>query len=127
MLFKIKNIFVLIIVTTLIISCSPRATSSLQMLDKQAYVSTSPSSVIITEDDLSEKKYNVIGKITVKLSKWTALSPDPTREDANNKLREEAAKKGANAVIFVRYSGPKITLTSWGVLEANGEAVRFEE
>ena len=37
----------------------------------------------------------------------TALSPDPTREDANNKLREKAAKKVANAVIFVRYSGPK--------------------
>ena len=124
---KIKNIFILIIVTTVIISCSPRATSNLQILDKQVYATTSPSSVIITEDDLSEKKYNVIGKISVKLSKWTALSPDPTREDANNKLREEAAKKGANAVIFVRYSGPKITLTSWGVLEANGEAVRFEE
>ena len=38
-----------------------------------------------------------------------------------------SCKKSANAVIFVRYSGPKITLTSWGVLEANGEAVRFEE
>ena len=83
--------------------------------------------MIITQDDLSEQKYNIIGKISVKLSKWTALSPDPTKEDADNKLREEAAKKGANAVIFVRYSGPKITLTSWGVLEANGEAVRFEE
>ncbi len=122
----IKNLFVLILISTVIISCSPRATSNLQRIDKQVYAATSPSA-IITEDDLSEKKYNVIGKIKVKLSKWTALSPDPTREDANNKLREEAAKKGANAVIFVRYSGPKISLTSWGVLEANGEAVRFEE
>ena len=123
----IKNLFVLIIISTLIISCSPRATSNLQIIDKQVYAATSSSSVIITEDDLSEKKYNVLGTISVKLSKWTALSPDPTKEDADNKLREEAAKKGANAVIFVRYSGPKITLTSWGVLEANGEAVRFEE
>ena len=52
---KIKNIFVLIIVTKVIISCSPRAISNMQILDKQVYASTSPSSVIITEDDLSEK------------------------------------------------------------------------
>ena len=98
-----------------------------KIIDKQVYNSTSPDSVIIAEGDISEKKYNVIGKISVKLSKWAGLSPDPTKEDANNKLREEAAKKGANAIIFLRYSDPKITLTSWGVLEANGEAVRFEE
>ena len=124
---NMKNIFILSLLSIILVSCSPRATSNLQMLDKQIYASTPPSTVIITEGDISDKKYNVIGKISVKLSKWTALSPDPTREDANNKLREEAAKKGANAVIFIRYSGPKITLTSWGVLEANGEAVRFEE
>tara|TARA_B100000686_G_C16383682_1_gene758817 strand:- start:331 stop:714 length:384 start_codon:yes stop_codon:yes gene_type:complete len=124
---NMKNIFILSLLSIILVSCSPRATSNLQMLDKQIYASTPPSAVIITEGDITDKKYNVIGKISVKLSKWTALSPDPTREDANNKLREEAAKKGANAVIFIRYSGPKITLTSWGVLEANGEAVRFEE
>ena len=124
---NMKNIFILSLLSIILVSCSPRATSNLQMLDKQIYASTPPSTVIITEGDISDKKYNVIGKISVKLSKWTALSPDHTREDANNKLREEAAKKGANAVIFIRYSGPKITLTSWGVLEANGEAVRFEE
>jgi uncharacterized protein YbjQ (UPF0145 family) len=122
-----KNIFILAFICLSLISCSPRATSNLQMMDNTAYSYTSPASVIITEDDIDDKKYNIIGKISVKLSKWTALSPDPTREDANNKLKEEASKKGANAVIFVRYSGPKMTLTSWGVLEANGDAIRFED
>ena len=64
----IKNLFVLILISTVIISCSPRATSNLQRIDKQVYAATSPSA-IITEDDLSEKKYNIIGAILVKLSK----------------------------------------------------------
>ena len=50
----IKNLFVLILISTVIISCSPRATSNLQRIDKQVYAATSPSA-IITEDDLSEK------------------------------------------------------------------------
>ena len=42
---------------------------------------------------------------------------------------ERKLQKTANAVIFIRltYNSSKITLASWGVLEADSEEIRFEE
>jgi uncharacterized protein YbjQ (UPF0145 family) len=86
---------------------------------------TKSSEVILTEADITDKKYNVICDLTVVVKKMTLFNADPTREDVNIKLREEAAKVGADAVIFVRAGSAGISALSWGEMEGKGRAVKF--
>jgi len=72
-----------------------------------------------------DRSKKVIGPITAKVSATTALSKTPTIEDVNFKLQEEALKKGANAIINVKYKRGA-SLTSWKVLTAKGTAVIVE-
>jgi uncharacterized protein YbjQ (UPF0145 family) len=69
----------------------------------------------------------VLGDIEVTINKTTIFHPDPTREMADEKLREEAAKLGAEAVILVRYGDAGVTAASWGTLNAKGRAIVFDK
>jgi len=51
---------------------------------------------------------------------------DPTKEMVNKKLKEEAAKLGADAVTHVRYGTVGISMMSWGRLDGKGRAVQFK-
>jgi uncharacterized protein YbjQ (UPF0145 family) len=42
------------------------------------------------------------------------------------KLRKEAVKLGADAVVLVRYGTVGIGMTSWGVLHGEGRAIKFQ-
>lgn len=72
-----------------------------------------------------DRPYKGCGKISIKVSKASLFSKSPTIEDANFKLQEEASKLGANAVLYVDYSRG-MSLTSYEVLKASGEAVIAE-
>ena len=71
------------------------------------------------------RRYKVIGAIKATVGAATIFTKTPTVEDVNFKLREEALRKGANAVIDVKYNRG-ISATSWKALTAAGTAVFAE-
>lgn len=83
------------------------------------------NSIVISEGDVTDRKYTSMGDITVAVNKMTVFNADPTREQVNEKLREEAAKLGADGVLFVRYGTVGISMMSWGTLEGKGRAIKF--
>ena len=83
--------------------------------------------VAVTEGDITDRPYDVLGKIDVTVNKTTAFHPDPTRAQAELKLREAAAVLGADAVIFAWFDPVTVSLFSWGSLDAGGTAVRYQQ
>ena len=81
-----------------------------------------PANVLITEGDVKEA-YTTIKDIKVTVNKTTIFNADPTKTQVNEKLRKEAAKLGADAVILVRYGTVGATPLSWGSLSGSGRAV----
>jgi len=83
--------------------------------------------IIVTENDITDRRYVSLGDISAEVAKWTIFDRDPTREQVDAALRTQAAKLGADAVVLVRYGTPGITALSWGALEGKGRAVAFEK
>ena len=67
----------------------------------------------------------VIGPIEARVSQASVFGKHPKYEDVNLKLRQEAMKKGANAVINVKYHRSD-SFASLIVLTATGTAVYVE-
>lgn len=86
---------------------------------------TSPDSILLTKEDISDRKYKVLGDLKVTVNKTTLFHDDPTPAHIDKKLKEEAAKLGADAVILVRYGTVGISFFSWGSLDGQGRAVKF--
>jgi hypothetical protein len=86
---------------------------------------TETKDIILTEGDITDKKYIVLGDISVTVNKTTIFHPDPTKELVNVKLKEEAAKLGADAVTQIRYGTVGISMMSWGSLDGKGRAIQF--
>lgn len=86
---------------------------------------TDPSKIRITEDDVTDRKYRVLGDLEVVVNKTTLFHADPTREMVQEKLRTEASVLGADAVILVRYGTLGVSAFSWGSLEGRGRAIVF--
>ena len=89
------------------------------------YKKVSPGSILIVEGDVTDRGYVSLGDISVNVNKTTLFHADPTKEAVNAKLQEEAAKLGADAVIFVRYGTIGVSLMSWGSLDGKGRAIAF--
>ncbi len=106
--------------------CSTWSSSNVQ-LNKNIELkeATNQESIILTQGDITDKQYNVLAELSVDVNKTTIFHKDPTNEDANIKLKEEASKIGADAVIFVRYGTVGVSLFSWGSLNAKGRAIKF--
>lgn len=68
----------------------------------------------------------MLADIEATVNKTTIFHDDPTPQLVNEKLREEAAKLGADAVILVRYGTVGVSLMSWGSLDGKGRAVVFK-
>lgn len=83
--------------------------------------------IIILESDIPDRKYKILGDIDVTVNKTTIFHSDPTREMVDKKLRQEAIKLGADAVIFVRYGVVGISLMSWGSQNGKGRAIVFSD
>ena len=66
--------------------------------------------------------FKIIGPIKAQVGAATVFSKTPTMDDVNQKLREQAAKMGANAVINISYDRG-ISMMSWKALTATGTAV----
>lgn len=90
-----------------------------------ALAPTDENEVIITDKDITDRKYEVLGDISVNVNKTTVFNANPTEEMVNEKLKEKAATLGANAVVLVRYGKGGVSLFSWGSLQGKGRAIRF--
>jgi hypothetical protein len=85
-----------------------------------------PAGIFLTENDITDRPYKVLGDLEVTVRKTTILNKDPTRADVDARLRKEATKLGADAVVLIRYGTVGIGMTSWGVLHGQGRAVKFQ-
>lgn len=72
-----------------------------------------------------DRSYRIVGPIKARVTAGAAWNKARTLEDVNSKLREEALKMGANAVINATYQRG-ISATSWKALTATGTAVVAE-
>ena len=86
---------------------------------------TLAAEIIITEEDILDREYVTLGDINVSVSKTTIFNKDPTNEMVAEKLKVEASKLGADAVILVRYGTVGVSMMSWGKLDGNGRAIKF--
>ena len=91
----------------------------------EAVVKSDPTAILVTKEDITDRKYQSIGDIDVTVNKTTIFDKDPTPALVDERLREKAAELGADAVIFVRYGTVGVSVFSWGSLDGEGRAVYF--
>ena len=77
------------------------------------------------EGDITDRTYTVLGDIKVTVNKTTIFNKDPSPALVDEELREKAAKMGADAVILVRYGTVGVSMMSWGSLDGQGRAIKF--
>lgn len=108
-------------------ACGHRSTADVVATSAAAgaVAKRAPTSVMVTEDDITNKKYVSLGDVTVSVSKNTLFDSDPNRAMVKAKLQESAAELGADAVVLARYGAVGMTLWSYGSMEGKGRAVRF--
>lgn len=122
----------LIVAAVALASCGTRTESSVKpTLDgTQAAAIKLPAkpaqSVVVTENDITDRRYAAIADIEVTVKKWTIFDADPTREMVADALRKKAAEMGADAVVLARYGTVGIGLFTWGQMDGQGRAVVFK-
>jgi hypothetical protein len=124
-----QKIVMLALSIVILSGCATWSTGSIDRTDQQEAIANTPTelaTIALTEGDITDRKYVSLGDITVTVNKTTVFHSDPTKEQVNAKLKEEAASLGADAVIFVRYGRGGISPLSWGSLEGKGRAIKFQ-
>jgi hypothetical protein len=112
---------------TLLTACADGwSTSQVSKGETAARPARAPADIQIIEGDLTDRPYKSLGDVSVTVNKVTIFNADPTRDMVNQRLRNEAAKLGADAVIQVRYGTVGIALLSWGSLDGKGRAIVYE-
>lgn len=101
-----------------------RVSSSAEVSPSTTPATAATVPVLLAENNLPGRRYIVIGPIEVTIKKLTVFHKNPTKEQANEALIEKARTLGATAVINIKYSSG-IGMTSWGVIDAYGTAVRL--
>ena len=122
---RIASIFALAVLAS---GCGTYATSDATRAPNPAAAPAAarlPEQVVLTEQDIADRRYTAIADISVTVRKWTIFDADPTREKVARALQEKAAELGADAVVFVRYGTVGIGIFSWGQMDGQGRAVRF--
>jgi len=103
------------------------STSNVARTAEPPRAARSAAEIEIFEGDVADRPYKSLGDVSVTVNKTTVFNADPTREMVNQRLRNEAAKLGADAVIQVRYGTVGIGLMSWGSLDGKGRAIVYEK
>jgi len=123
-----KALFILIILSVFVFSgCATWSTSNVKKSQTMPVekIEKAPRDIIITEKDITDKKYKILGDIEVTVNKSTIFHSDPTPQMVNEKLQKEATKLGADAVVLVRYGTVGVSFVSWGSLNGKGRAIAF--
>ncbi|WP_120500116.1 hypothetical protein [Roseovarius sp. EL26] len=88
---------------------------------------TKAEDVLVTTSNSPGRPYTKITDLKVAVNKTTAFHPSPTPELVTAKLKQEAAKIGADAVINTKISKVHVGALSWGVRNGSGEAVKYND
>lgn len=131
---KILNTSIACLAGLLLASCGTYSASSVQppagarpQDAAQTAAAKTPTQVIVTENDITDRQYTSLGDISVTVRKFTIFDDDPTKEKVADALREKAAEMGADAVVLARYGTVGVSLVSWGEMDGNGRAVVFQK
>lgn len=124
----IKHMMISMCVALLLSGCSwsfwPMSSAkspSVELVEK-----TAVEKIVLSELDL-DRPYDLVQDISVKVSSGVVPFSTPTKDAINAKLKEEASKLGANAVIYVRYQTIQSNWAGFGGgMEARGKAVKFK-
>jgi basic membrane lipoprotein Med (substrate-binding protein (PBP1-ABC) superfamily) len=88
---------------------------------------TPADKIQIFEGDITDRPYKSLGDVSATVNKVSIMNADPTREMVNARLKTEAAKLGADAVIQVRYGTVGMAALSWGALDGKGRAIAYDK
>lgn len=109
-------------VSLFLTACSlPFISSSTKAPVIEELTQTPVSKIIISELDILDRPYTILGDVYAKESSWIPMK-SPSTEALNARLQEEAYRLHADAIIFVSYKTDKAT---WHSMEATGKAVKF--
>ncbi|MBI5911209.1 MAG: heavy metal-binding domain-containing protein [Betaproteobacteria bacterium] len=120
-----SSLLVVMIVAAVMPGCASYRTDS-NISSESLPAASSSTKVLISEDSLPDRKYQVIGPIEVSVKKLTLFHSDPTKEQANEALTEKARAIGADAVVNVTYQSG-IGFTTWGYMDAKGTGVKLAD
>ena len=84
-----------------------------------------PGAIEITEGDLPNRHYVVVGEVSATGRSFNLISSNPTRADVDQALRVQAARLNADAIIHVKYRSERSGLQSRGKLSGSGQAIVF--
>jgi hypothetical protein len=124
----VRKLVAVVVAGAMVTGCATWSASEVKNAPEGAaprQAETQARDILITENDITDRKYTGLGDISVTVNKTTIFHSDPTLEMVSAKLKEEAAKLGADAVIFVRYGTVGISMLSWGSLDGKGRAIKF--
>jgi len=110
----------------LLVAAVLAALSACSTPNPNARPAKSPVEVILTEEDITDRPYQIIEDIDVTVSKPNIFADDPTRGEVSAELRKKAAELGADAVVLVRYGTLGMGLFNWGEIKGRGRAVYFK-
>jgi len=114
----------------LVAGCNYRTSSNVYYNDRDpvpAGDSTAVERIVVTRDDVTDRKYEKIAEIEATVSKGSPLEPNPTEAMVAEALKETAAPLGADAVIKVRYGPVTLGTFTFARMKGTGTAVRFLE
>ncbi len=105
-------------------SGSGNYTTGISSATDQAIQTIRAEDVVILDTPPSTE-YTIVKPIKVTVNKLTAFHPNPSVEQAELELKKEAAKHGANAIIYADIGDVTVGLTSWGIRTATGTAITY--
>ncbi len=113
-------------IAVLAMSCAPEVLLDvdLKYAEGRAARQTDPVQIRVVETDLPEPYY-VLADLDVTIRQRSSFGDVPTRALAVQKLREQAARIGAHAVVLTAFGDEGMSFWSYHELRGHGRAVRF--
>lgn len=84
-----------------------------------------PNTVLMYDLDITDRPYTSLGEVSVTLTKLNPWGEEPTQAEVETKLKDEAVKKGADALIYVRYTKLGASWNRLSGIEGKAQAVKF--
>ena len=105
----------------LLVACSRAA----QTTGAAPSVTSEVNGFIVTDGDITHRPYDLLGLVSVTVSRRNLISTRPDRQLVDDRLIERARQIGADAVIRVIYSPTPLTASRWAGTKAEGMAIRY--
>jgi hypothetical protein len=80
---------------------------------------------VSSADTINGGKFQIVAPVEATVAKVSAFHPNPTVEQAQQKLRVEAAELGADAVINAQIGNVQVCPFSWACRVSTGTAVKL--